>query len=134
MQFHLTFVIKKKDRGNNIYIIYMSSHHIKISFKALQFFVCVSVVSYVVLCPPKHPHTPPTPTHLWGGGHIFGADPVGGVNVGVGIGGHIFFADPVGGVNVGIRITLSFLHNRLLTSGWIPTEFSWINNWDITKN
>ena len=47
--------------------------------------------------------------HLLGGGYI------------------VFVVDPIG-------MTLSCLHNFLWTNGWILTKFSWISNWDITKN
>ena len=51
--------------------------------------------------------------HLWRRGHIvFGAGPI----------------------SIGICVTLSCLHNILWTSGWILTKFSWIYNWDLTKN
>ena len=44
-----------------------------------------------------------------------------------------FGVDPIG-IGIGIGVTLSCLHNILWTSGWILTKFSWIFNWDITKN
>ena len=48
---------------------------------------------------------------------------------------NVFGVDPVCiGVGIGIGLTLSFLHNIIWTSGWILTKFSWIHNWDITKN
>ena len=48
----------------------------------------------------------------------------------------VFAVDPVGVSIVwfSIGMTLSFLHNILWTSGWILIKFSWIYNWDITKN
>ena len=43
---------------------------------------------------------------------------------------HIDFgADPIG-----VDIKLSCLHNTLCINGWILTTFSWIYNWDITRN
>ena len=38
------------------------------------------------------------------------------------------------GVGAGVDVTLSCLHNILLTSGWSLTIFSLIYNWDIIKN
>ena len=38
------------------------------------------------------------------------------------------------GFGFSFGVTLSWLHNILWTSGWILTKFSWIYNWDITKN
>ena len=40
--------------------------------------------------------------------------------------------DPVG-VGIGVGATHTFLHNILLTSGWILTKFSYLYNWDISK-
>ena len=43
--------------------------------------------------------------------------------------------DGVGiGVGISVGIALSCLHNILWTGGYILTKFSWIYNWDITKN
>ena len=43
--------------------------------------------------------------------------------------GTYFGADPIG-----VGVTHSCLHSILWTSGWVLTKFSWIYNWDITKN
>ena len=51
-------------------------------------------------------------------------------------GEHIDFgANPVGvGIGICIGVTLSCLYNIFWTSGWILTQFSWLYNWNITKN
>ena len=38
------------------------------------------------------------------------------------------------GISVGIGVTLSCRHNILWTSDWILPKYSWMHNWDITKN